>query len=347
MLRSFIFCLATALTAHAATVSYSPPVGGSRVTFNQGRQFSGMPFINPSSQLGVISSNTSQVITLNDTNVDMSTSLTNGTAYYLEITNGPDVTYVGDRFEVDVSSTRGSADHTITIISNADTNTIGSLPASLDGYAIAIRPHITLGQLFGTKTNELMHGSTTLPTADQVIFLNPQTQAYQTYYYLRNSSGTIAQWTLVGGGSTNRDNTPIPPGVGIIVVRNGDSSVTLNWGGAIRRNTFAQPLVAGLNLIAEPFPVASSPADRAMTHANGMTGATTLPSSDQVVVYNGSGYDTYYLLRNPSGSIEQWTLVGGGSTNRNTSKIFDPTQAVYIRKILADPDYITPYILNL
>ncbi len=339
--------LTLAMTAYGATVSYSPPVGGAQITFEQGKRFSGMPFINPNVYRGVIAENTTQVITLSNSTTDMSTALASGTAYYAEITAGPDVTYVGDRFEVDVDSTIASANHTFTITLGSTTNTMASLPASLDGYAVAIRPHVTIGQLFGTKANELMQGSANLTTADQVVFFNPHTQSYQTYYYLRNPSGTFAQWTLVGGGSTNQDNTPIPPGVGFIVHRNNSSPVTLTWAGAIRRNSFAQPLVAGLNLIAEPVPVSSSPQDRALTHANGITGSANLSTADQVSVFNGVGYSTYYLLRNPSGTFEQWTLVGAGSTNQNTTKLFSPSGAVFIRKILADPHYLAPYTLSL
>ena len=347
MLRNILLALTLAMTTYGATVSYSPPVGGSQITFTQGKRFSGMPFINPAAQLGVISGNTTQVITLSDTSVNMSTALVTGTAYYAEITAGPDVTYVGDRFEVDATGTIASANNTITITPDASTNTMASLPASLDGYTVTIRPHVTLGQLFGTKANELMHGSANLSTADQVAFFNPQTQSYLTYYYLRNPSGTFAQWSLVGGGATNRDNTPIPPGVGFIVQRNDATPVTLTWSGAIRRNSFAQPLAAGLNLVAESVPVSSSPLDRTLTYANGIQGSANLSTADQVSIYNGTGYSTYYLLRNPSGTFEQWTLVGGGSTNQNNTKIFTPTGAVFIRKILADPHYLAPYTLSL
>lgn len=345
--RLLALALVAALTGQAATVSYSPPVGGARITFEQGTRFSGMPFMNPAVKLGVIASNTEQVITLDDSGTNMANHLESGKAYYLEITAGPEVTFIGDRFEVDVSTTIASANQTITIATGSSRNTLATLPETIADYSLAIRPHVTLGQLFGTKGNELMNGSTVLSSADQVALFDPHTQSYQTYYFLRNSTGTVAQWTLVGGGSTNRDNTPVPPGSGMIVRRVLDSSVTLTWAGAIRMNAFAQPLVAGMNLVAEPFPVASSPLDRALTHANGMNGSTVLSSSDQVQINTGSGYSTYYLLRNVSGSVEQWTLVGGGSTNQNNSKIFAPTGAVFIRKILADADYYVPYTLNL
>jgi hypothetical protein len=347
MKRYLALCLVTALTASASVTSYSPPVGGAQITFAQGTRFSGMPFINPAAQLGIVASNTSQVITLSDTAANMSTALTAGTAYYLEITAGPDVTYVGDRFEVDVTNTRASANHTITITLGSATNTLATLPNSLDGYSLTVRPHVTLGQLFGTKANEKMHGSTVASAADQVVFLNPLTQGYSTYFYLRNSSGTLAQWTLIGGGSTNRDNTVIPPGIGMIVHRNDASPVTLTWKGDIRRNSFIQPLVAGLNLVAEPLPIASSPLERALTYANGVAGSTVSSSADQVLVHTGTGYQTYFLLRNSSGSLEQWTLIGGGSTNRNNTKIFSSTGAVFIRKNLADADYSIPFTLNL
>lgn len=345
--RLLILALAAALSSQGATTSYSPPVGGARITFAQGTRFTGMPFVNPAVKLGVIASNTSQVITLDDSDANMATALSGGTAYYLEITAGPEITYVGDRFEVDVATTTATANHTITVTAGSPTNTLASLPDTLDGYTFVVRPHVTLGQLFGTKDNELMHGSTVASSADQVVFLNPQTQGFSTYFYLRNSTGTLAQWTLIGGGSTNRDNTVIPPGVGMIVHRNNPTPVTLTWHGGIRQNSFVQPLVAGLNLVAEPLPLASSPMERALTYANGVTGSTIASSADQVLLPTGSGYQTYFLLRNSTGSLEQWTLIGGGSTSHNDTKLFNPTTAVFIRKNLADPDYSIPYTLAL
>ncbi|MEZ5414238.1 MAG: hypothetical protein R3F03_07980 [Opitutaceae bacterium] len=346
LLRYITLSFVAALAAQAATVSYSPPVGGARITFEPGTRFTGMPFLNPAVHQGTVSSNNGGAVTLSDAEANIGAKLSSGTAYYLEIISGPDVTYIGDRFEVDVSATIASANNTITASSGSTTNTMASLP-ELAGYSLVVRPHVTLGQLFGTKTNELMHGSTILGSADQVVFFNPTNSSYATYYYARNSSGSIAQWTLVGGGSTNRDNTPIPPGVGMIVHRKHTEPVTLTWAGEIRRNAFSQPLAAGLNLVAEAFPVASSPLNRGLTYANGVTGATILSQADQVLVYNGAGYDTYYLARNSTGSIEQWVLVGGGSTNHNSSKVFSPTEARFIRKILADPDYYIPNWLNL
>lgn len=346
MLRSLLFAF-VALTASGATISYSPPVGGSRITIEPGTRFSGMPFVNPAAMLGAVASSSGNVITLSNTATNMATALTAGTAYYVELTSGPEVTHVGDRFEVDVTATIASANHTITIAPGASTNTLANLPAGIGGYTLVVRPHVTLGQLFGTKSNELMHGSTVSSSADQVVLFNPATQGYSTYFYLRNSTGSLAQWTLIGGGSTNRDNTIIPPGVGLIVHRNQPTPVTLIWKGEIRRNSFVQPLVAGLNLVAEPLPISRSFLERAMTHANGIAGATVSSSADQVLVPTGSGYHTYFLLRNSSGTLEQWTLIGGGSTNHNNAKLFTPTGAVFIRKSLADPDYSIPYSLNL
>ncbi|MCC6414444.1 MAG: hypothetical protein IT582_00830 [Opitutaceae bacterium] len=340
------FCLIATLVCPAATVSYSPPVGGTRVAFAQGMRFTGMPFVNAPSHRGVVASNTTHVITLGNGSSNLASVLTSGTAYYVEIVGGPAVTYVGERFEVDVAATVASANATLTIASGSSTNTLSTLP-DLTAYRLVIRPHVTIGQMFGTKARELMQGSTNLSTADQIVILDPQTQSFLTYYFLRNPTGTVAQWTLVGGGSTNRDNTPIPPGTGMIVHRKAATAVTLAWSGHIRRNAFAQPLTAGLNLIAEPFPVDSSPLERALTYSNGVAGSANLSQSDQVAVFNGIGYDTYYLLRNPTGTIEQWTLVGGGSTNHNTQKFFKSTGAVFIRKMIADADYFIPYSLNL
>ncbi len=189
-----------------------------------------------------------------------------------------------------------------------------------------------------------MHGSTSPTTADRLQFFNPSSQAWETYFFLKNSSGSIVQWTKTGGGSTNRDNEIIAPGAGFSVVRNATSPVTIHIAGKARTNGFAQPLVAGNNLIAQPWPIAASPLQRQMTTANGMTGSTSPTTADKILKNNSDVFATYYLLRNSLGSIEQWTLSGGGSTDRSNDLLFGETSSVIISKIYDDMNYLVPYI---
>lgn len=338
--------LCFALSAFAADEAVSPPVGGMTITFQPGSRFTGMTLVNPAAFHGAVTSSTSSVITVSGS-TNIGALLNASTKYYVEFTGGSPSTYVGDRFEVDVAATRASANNTITISLGDLKNTMASLPtgASLSGYSAAIRPHVTIGQLFGTLSNPIMNGSTIVSSADQVLLYNTQLQSFETYYFLRNAAGTIMQWTRVGGGSTNRDNEVIPPGAGMVVVRNTGTPVSVSWTGEVRTHAFAQPLVAGNNLVAHPFPIDASPSMRSMTVGNGMTGSTSVGSADTIQFPVAGVFRTYYLLRNASGTVEQWTLVGGGSTNRSNELLFSSSGAVVLNKKSADANYVVPFVL--
>ena len=330
------------------TSAHALPLGAVRVTFAPGTRFTGMPMVNPGIFRDVITSHTSTILTLAYSSRNIGSLLTTGTAYYAEFTDGPTGTYTGDRMEVDVAATKTSANNTLTIASGSSRSTLNSLPpnSALTGCKLVVRAHVTLGQIFGTKANPLMQGSSVVPNADQVQILNPQTQAFETYYFLRNGSGSVMQWAKVGGGSTNQDSLPILPGVGMVVVRNTTEPVTLLWPGEVRMHGFAQPLVAGNNLVSSPLPIDATPFQRLMSYAHGMTGSTVSSLADKIQVSSAGVIQTYYLLRNSDGSTEQWTLIGGGSTNRNNTVLFTADGAEIINKISADPHYYVPFDLT-
>jgi hypothetical protein len=343
------FALGLPLTVLAADVAYSPPAGGMQITFNQGSRYSGMSLVNPAVVQGAVATVSGNVITVAGLEIDIGSKLNVGISYYVELVGGPSRTYEGERFDVDVAATQARGGNALVIIPGAANNTSASIPLGTDlsGYTMVVRPHVTLGQLFGTKENQKMEGSTVLSSADQVQVYNVHSQSFETYYFLRNQPGTFAQWVKVGGGSTSRDDLVIPPGTGFVVVRNNATPVTLTWSGHVRANHFAQPLTKGNNLIAQPFPVDASPASRHMTFAGGMAGSTVLASADKIQFPVDGVMKTYYLLRNASGTVEQWALVGGGSASRSQESLFSANGAVFLNKISADPDYIVPSPFSL
>ena len=337
-------CLAGGPRAQAVTTADSELYGGVSVPIVNGRQLLGMTFVNRLVARAPVVSCSGNVLTFDASAGNLGALLAAGAAYYVEFVSGPDSAYVGDRFDLDVTASRASANSTLTIAAGAENNTLASLPAgaALAGYTAVVRAHVTLGQLFGTKANPLMFAAASAATADQVLLFNRQTQTWVVYYFLTNPSGTIKQWTRAGGGSTNRDGEIIPPGAGVQVVRMPATPVTLYWTGEVRRNHFAQPLVAGRNLVCQPWPLAASPATRLMNFAHGMAGTASATTSDQLQPLVGGTYKVYYLLRNSTGTIEQWTLAGGGSTNRSNETLFSPVNALFLNKINADPDHLVP-----
>lgn len=343
--RKLLPLLVLSATAIAADIAYTPPVGGMQISISPGTRFSGMSLVNAAVYRGVVTSVSGNTITLAGSGGNVGGALTTGTAYYAEFTSGPTNTYVGDRFDVDVAATQASANGSITV-TLAQRGTMASVPdtASLAGYALVVRPHVTIGQLFGTKDNQLMQGSTISSSADQILLYNTANQGFDTFFFLRNSSGSTAQWRKVGGGSTNRDTEVIEPGQGFAVVRNAASAVTLTWLGEIRTNTFAQPLGAGYTLIAQPWPVGASPSQRVMNSSGGWTGSTISTQADKFLIHSNGGFSTYFFLRNSSGSTQQWRLIGGGTTSRNDEALFGADVGVMVQRVAADSNHVVPYI---
>ncbi len=330
-------------TVFAADVAYTQPVGGMRVTFNQGTRFTGMSLVNPAVVRGAVSAVSGSVISVSSASLNVGALLDASAAYYVELTAGPANTYVGDRFDIDVAATKTSGNNSITVLSSAR-NTLASVPSDLSGYTVAIRRHVTIGQLFGTKENQLLQGSTVVANADQLLVYNTALQDFETYFFLRNAQGTTAQWRKIGGGSTSRDTEIIAPGQGVAVIRNTSAPVSLTWIGEVRTNNFAQPLGAGYTLVAQPWPVSASASQRVMSHAGGWTGSTVSTQADKFLVYESGSFQTYFYLRNASGSTQQWRLIGGGSTNRSDEALFGADTAVMISKITADANYSVPFI---
>jgi uncharacterized protein (TIGR02597 family) len=324
-------------------VAYTHPVGGMQVTFAPGTRFTGMTLVNPAVARGSVATVSGNVISLSSSGLNVGALLNASAAYYVEFTGGPSNTYVGDRFDVDVAATIASGNNSLTVVGSLR-NTLPSVPSDLSGYSLVVRPHVTIGQLFGTKENQLLQGSTVVANADQLLVYNTALQDFETYFFLRNAQGTTAQWRKIGGGSTNRDAEIIAPGQGVAVIRNSSTPVNLTWLGEVRTNNFSQPLGAGYTLVAQPWPVSASAAQRVMNTAGGWTGSTVSTQADKFLVYENGSFQTYFFLRNSSGSTQQWRLIGGGSTNRNDEALFGANTAVMISKIAADTQHSVPFI---
>lgn len=332
--------LFTTLAACAfAQTATTDPVGFTKFSIPTGRKAVGVNLLNPVLVSGVVSSNTDTTITLSGV-ASVGSLLASGSLYYVEVVGGGSSTYVGDRVDVNTDATIAAQSGTVVLSTVGEGNTFGSLSADLlKGYRVVLRKHVTIGQVFGTKGNTPMRGGAIAASADQILFYRGG--AFETYFLLRNSSGSTEQWVMVNGGSTNRDNTPIYPGTGVIVNRTGATPVEITFTGDVRTNAVSRPLMAGYNLVANGFPVDETPATRLMTYANGFSGGAIAGAADRVLTLQSSGlFETYFLLRNSSGSVERWMMVGGGdSTN---AALFTWDGAAFIYKVNPDMNHVLP-----
>jgi len=309
------------------------PVGGVLITIPAGisQRSVGIPLAGPSVFRNTVTNNTPTIITVGG-NVNFSNVLTSGKQYYIETTD------TGDRLEIDTAATITAANNNLTISTNNPIrNTITLSTDNLIARPFTIREHKTLASIFGNKDNPLgMYGTTSINTSDQILLLNGQ--IFETYYYLKG--GTYEEWRMVGGG--NSDNVVIPPGVGMIVKRQSSSApqTVLTQLGEVRTNVFHQPLVAGYNMVSEPYPKDHSPNVKAMTVTNGFYGTTSISTADYFLVYNVNVFDSYYLLKYDT--IEEWRKIGVYGINYNDVALFTTDSSTIIFKRSDDSNYTVP-----
>ncbi|MFT4637761.1 MAG: hypothetical protein ACI8T1_001071 [Verrucomicrobiales bacterium] len=307
--------------------SYSAPKGFYRLDLTVGYQTVGVSIVNQSLLNATIASSSGATITLGE-NFDVSAILEADLAYYVEIINGPSGTgdpQVGQRFEVDTTATVTPGQ--IGIDLGAAHNTDSVLPQLAD-HTLTLRPHVALNQIFDKAK---LHASTSFDNADQVQVFSG---GGFSIYYLYGSSG-LSQWVPFGSFE-NSDNMSLLPGQGLLFKRSALSSgaISLNVLGVARTNPFVQPLVAGMNFLAEGYPVSLSFEQR---HAYG----AGFEHGDRTKVFNGSGFETY-LLYSQGDVLDDnlWTLLGDPLLeSQNTSKIFDYSGAVFFELVGADPNY--------
>ena len=336
--------LAAGTFAQTATTA---PVGFVKTTIPaQSNVVVGVPMVNAPVATAAVSSVSASTITLSGTGLNLATLINDGREYYVEIKD-PAMTYDGDRFEINETTTIAQASGTIMIDTAAITNTMASVP-TLTGCSVLVRPHVTIGQIFGTQANPIMSGGTTPEAADTVSFFANGT--WNTYFFYTTTRGTLVQEWRSFPSNAFSNNTPIPSGVSVLVSHKKDVPVSLAMVGAVRTNGFARPLAVGTALVADGFPVAMSLRDRGYLEANGFKSGATSETADNILVWNGLGYDTYFLLKSRLVTVARWVKFGdAGNTDVTDDKnIFSDVTGCFLVRRNPDPNFYQtiPYSLN-
>ncbi|MFZ4766584.1 MAG: TIGR02597 family protein [Roseimicrobium sp.] len=210
-----------------------------------------------------------------------------------------------------------------TISSGAELVLQDALPASVaDGSSITIWKLWTIGDAFGA-TNQAGLTPGTASTADLILL--PNGAGYSQYFY---SSGgfTGTGWRKVGSGTANQSAVPLYYTDGVIIAAKSAKSVTVT--GEIKSGKTNIVLETGNNLVVNLCPVnagGATPSTEGRTLGNtslytgnastGLTGATTATAADQVLIWNGTGYNQYYYSTGGFSGIG-WRQVGGGATDK-------------------------------
>lgn len=326
--------------ASADVIVSSDPVGYYRVPLVEGFQTIGVTLIHSPVFVTALASSDSDSVSATESVNDIGALLAGGKEYYLEVVCGPtDKTepYVGHRFEVDESATinAGTPDGDVVLVPSASINTATTIP-DLTGYRVEIRPHVTLTEAF---VKEPLYAAFDLGLADQVQIYNGS--SFTAYYLLgSNGEGDLKIWGTFNFQSV--DNLIVPPGTGLLYKRSSQApaNVDLVISGKVRANPFYQLLEPGFNFVSEAYPIPSSFTMRD-AFPDEFDASFDIGLADQVQVYDGSGFTTYFLAGGAS-TIKIWLLTGDFVTNRNDDEIFDFRRSVFVKKSNAATNYRIP-----
>lgn len=226
------------------------------------------------------SAETVQANTLTDNEATWADNQFNGAgAFFVEITSGP---AAGTTY--DITATAGGASKTITVA--------GTLPTGANA-TFKVRKHWTIGTVFGPNNEGGLQGGTE-STADRILVYNGN--GYDAYFY--STGGLPGIGWRKAGDVTNADktNTVLLPDEGLIVQRQQSAPTKVVLMGAVKTLQTSSAVIQGLNFIGNVYAAPMTLGSSGLYTGNASTGiaAGTASTADQILIYNGSTYDTYF-----------------------------------------------------
>lgn len=312
----FSLVLVPVLCAQTAP-TYSPVVGFEKITISgtggsgpAKLSFGAMPLVPILQAAGSMSS--ASGTTLADSTATWSNDQFNGSngRHYLEIVSvHGSTTASGVGTTYDIADT--TAPGTLTLSRSLDSGVTAPL-----GYLI--RKHWTLAAVFGVTNDSGLQGGTAT-TADQVHVWNKT--GYDIYYYQTAGIGGTG-WRKTGDQTTDASGTVIDPSNCLISKRGQSASTTVTVLGAVKTGATRYDITPGYNLVPNPNALAMTLASCGLYTGDAGTGVAggTAASADQVLLWNGSGYDTYYYQTSGIGGTG-WRKTGDQTTDASTATI--------------------------
>jgi len=247
-------------------------------------------------------------------------------AYYVEITSG---TAAGTSY--DIASTT-AATKTISTTQNLAAGVAA-------GASFKIRKHWTVASVFGPANEGGLQGGTS-STADQVLLYNGT--SYDTYFY---STGglTGVGWRKNGAGAADQANVKIYPEEGVLALRKQSPTANVVLMGSVKTGQTSIPVLAGLNVLGNVYAANMTLGDSGLytgSSATGVNGGTS-STADQVLLYNGASYDTYFYSTGGLTGVG-WRKNGAGSTDFSTTAIPVGTSVLIQRKVASGFNWVAP-----
>jgi fibronectin type 3 domain-containing protein len=156
------------------------------------------------------------------------------------------------------------------------------------GDLYEILPLDTLGTLYGASS-PLVQSGNSAAAADNVLLWNGTT--WLTYFF-SNSSNSWKQ----SGSLLNQNNTPLPPGAGLLFTRRGATALNYPLIGRVpevAQSQFTMP--GGTTFVGAAYPIASTLGTTGFATASGWRSGNSAASADDVLDWNGTTWLTFFF----------------------------------------------------
>jgi uncharacterized protein (TIGR02597 family) len=226
-------------------------------------------------------------------------------AYYLEITSGANA---GSTYDIQ-TTTAGTK--TITLSQNLAAGTTAPV-------TFKVRKHWTIASVFGAANEGgLAGGSST--SADQVLIYTGS--GYDTYYYQTSGLGGTG-WRKGGAPAVDASATILFPEDGLVIKRNQAAATNVVLLGAVKTGQTSIPVASGINIVSNVCAAPMTLSSSNLYTGNSSTGVAggTSTSADQVLIWNGTAYDTYYYQTSGLGGVG-WRKGGAPAVDASSATI--------------------------
>ena len=320
-------CLALSWCAQAQPVTYSAIVGYDRLTLpgtgsgTTQLSFSGLSLVPNLEYAGNASANGTN--TLTDSTATWANDQFNGLngAFYVEV-----VSINGSTTAAGVGSTYTIADTTAPGTLTLAKNLAAGVTAPL-GYRI--RKHWTIATVFGPSNSAGLQGGTPV-TADQIQVWNGN--GYDVYYYQTSGIGGTG-WRKVGDQSTDASATVIEPGNSLITKRGVSGAATVTLVGMVKTGITSVTINPGYNFVPNPNAANMTLLSCGLYTTDAATGVASgsATSADQVLLWNGTGYNSYYYQSAGLGGTG-WRKSGDQTTDASAT-VIAPGTSFIVRRV--------------
>jgi uncharacterized protein (TIGR02597 family) len=309
--------LASAISVCAQTTATTDPVGFITLNVtaasggNPSLSFKALGMTRPVEYQG--SAETVGTNSLTDNEATWSDNQFNGAngSFFVEIVTGPGM---GTIYDISATS---AANKRITLAQNL----AGNVAAPV---TFRIRKHWTIASVFGAANEGGLASGDEASVADQI--LRYDAGAYKAYYYqVAPAPAGGTGWRSATDAFADAGNTVIFPDEGVIIRRTQATALNLVLLGAVKMGQTSIPIFQGVNILGNTYAAPITLQSSQLYTGNATTGLFSgdeVSTSDQVLLWNGSGYTTYYYQTAPA--------AAGGTGWRSGTDVFSDAGATSI-----------------